>query len=331
MLEEKFSNKNICITGGLGFIGSAIAKRLANYANVTIIDSLIPEYGGNLFNVHNFESKLNIKIIDVREIKKLEKIFKKSQYIFNMAGQTSHMDSMSDPYTDLEINTMAQLSILESIRLHNPKVKIVFASTRQIYGKPDFLPVNEDHPIRPVDVNGINKNAGEQYHLLYHQVYEIPTSVLRLTNTYGPGMRIKDARQTFVGVWIKNLIQDSPFEVWGGDQLRDFNFVDDVVDAFLLAAIMDEANGQIFNLGSPEVIKLQDLADELVNANDGGCYKIKKFPADRKKIDIGDYYSDSSKIKNMLGWHPKTSLKEGLLKTIQFYKKYGKHFIDSTM
>ena len=329
MLAEKFRNKNICITGGLGFIGSAIARRLAHLANVTIIDALIPEYGGNLYNVNDVSSKLSIKILDVREIKKVKDIIKESDYIFNLAGQTSHMDSMSDPYTDLEINASAQLSILESIRVYNPGAKVIFASTRQIYGRPDYLPVDESHPIRPVDVNGINKNAGEQYHLLYHQVYGIPTSVLRLTNTYGPGMRIKDARQTFVGIWIKNLIENVPFEVWGGDQLRDFNYVDDVVDAFFLAALNNQANGEIFNLGSPEVVKLTALADTLVQVNGDGDYSIKEFPSERKKIDIGDYYSDSSKIMRVLGWEPKTKLEDGFKQTINFYRKYGKNYLDT--
>ena len=290
---------------------------------------MIPEYGGNLYNVNDVSSKLSIKILDVREIEKVKDIIKESDYIFNLAGQTSHMDSMSDPYTDLEINASAQLSILESIRVYNPGVKVIFASTRQIYGRPDYLPVDESHPIRPVDVNGINKNAGEQYHLLYHQVYGIPTSVLRLTNTYGPGMRIKDARQTFVGIWIKNLIENVPFEVWGGDQLRDFNYVDDVVDAFFLAALNNQANGEIFNLGSPEVVKLSALADTLVQVNGDGNYSIKEFPSERKKIDIGDYYSDSSKIMRVLGWEPKTKLEDGFKQTINFYRKYGKNYLDT--
>jgi len=331
MLSEKFNNKNICITGGLGFIGSSIARRLHGNAKITIIDSLIPEYGGNLQNIDAIKSSVDIKLLDVRDIEKAKEIIKKTDFIFNMAGQTSHMDSMSDPYTDLEINSLAQLSILESVRNYNPDAKVIFASTRQIYGKPDYLPVDESHPIRPVDVNGINKNAGEQYHLLYNQVYDIKTTVLRLTNTYGPGMRIKDARQTFVGIWIKNLIENVEFEVWGGDQLRDFNYVEDVVDAFLISAISENSNGQIFNLGSSEVISLSELAKKISSANGGGKFKVKEFPSERKKIDIGDYYSDSSKIKNMLGWQPNINLDEGLIKTMEFYKKYGEHYLNTSM
>ncbi|WP_287963199.1 NAD-dependent epimerase/dehydratase family protein [Alcanivorax sp.] len=318
---EWFAGKRILITGGLGFIGSAIARRLAGVAELTLVDSLIPEYGGNLANIRSIEEQVRINISDVRDPHSMRYLVQGMDVVFNMAGQTSHMDSMADPDTDLEINARAQLSILEALRHHNPEARIVFASTRQLYGRPGYLPVDEEHPIRPVDVNGINKAAGEQYHLLYHQVYGIPACVLRLTNTYGPGMRIKDARQTFVGIWIRRILEGKPFEVWGGGQLRDFNYVEDVVDAFLTAAGDPHADGQVFNLGSDEVVSLKELADLLVAANEGtGRYEIREFPADRKKIDIGDYYSDASLIAERLGWRPKTKLAEGLKQTLDYYR-----------
>jgi len=327
LIESNFKDKKICITGGAGFIGSAIANRLFGIAEITIVDSLIPEYGGNLHNIEKIKDDIKFDIADVREKDVIENLVKDMDYIFNMAGQTSHMDSMTDPHTDLEINARAQLSILEAIRQHNPKVKIIFASTRQIYGRPDNLPVDESHPIRPVDVNGINKNAGEQYHKLYNDVYGIQTSILRLTNTYGPGMRVKDARQTFVGIWIQKILKGEDFEVWGGDQLRDFNYVDDVVDAFLKVAINKNANGEIFNLGSDEVITLNELADALIDVHGSGNYKIRNFPEDRKKIDIGDYYSDYSKINELLEWHPSVNIKEGLSKTLDYYRQHGEHYL----
>ncbi|MCX6690452.1 MAG: NAD-dependent epimerase/dehydratase family protein, partial [Methanoregula sp.] len=232
-----FARKRVLITGGLGFIGSNLSRRLLDHsAEVTLVDSLIPEYGGNLFNIDGIENRLRVNISDVRDEHSMRYLVQGQDYIFNLAGQTSHLDSMQDPFTDLEINSRAQLSILEACRKYNPTVKIVFASTRQIYGKPDYLPVDEKHPIRPVDVNGINKLAGEWYHILYNNVYGIRACALRLTNTYGPGMRIKDARQTFLGIWIKLLLEGKPFEIWEGQQLRDFNYVDDAVDAFLIAA-----------------------------------------------------------------------------------------------
>jgi UDP-glucose 4-epimerase len=242
-------------------------------------------------------------------------------YLFNLAGQTSHMDSMRDPETDLEINCRAQLSILEACRHHNPEIRIVFASTRQMYGKPDYLPVDEKHLLRPVDVNGINKMAGEWYHILYNNVYGVRACALRLTNTIGPRMRVKDARQTFLGIWVRLLVEGKPFEVWGGEQLRDFSYVEDAVDAFLLAATHDDAYGHAFNLGAEPPISLLDTAKLLVEAAGEGKYVIKQFPAERKKIDIGDYYSDFSLIRELLGWQPRTPLLDALRQTVAFYRE----------
>jgi UDP-glucose 4-epimerase len=289
---------------------------------VTLVDSLIPEYGGNLFNVAGIEDRVTINIADVRDVHSMDYLVQGQNYLFNLAGQTSHMDSMQDPYVDLEINCKAQLSILEACRKHNPNIKIVFASTRQIYGKPDYLPVDEKHLLQPVDVNGINKMAGEWYHILYNNVYGIRASALRLTNTIGPRMRVKDSRQTFLGVWIRLLVEGKPFEVWGGDQLRDFTYVDDAVEAFLLAATSEQANGQVFNLGSEQSISLQGLAELLIEINGGGEYIARSFPADRKLIDIGDYYADFSRIRSCLGWEPRVPLREGLSRTLAFYREH---------
>jgi len=230
---------------------------------------------------------------------------------------------MTDPQTDLDINASAQLSILEACRLNNPAIKIVFASTRQLYGKPDYLPVDETHPIRPVDVNGINKLAGEWYHLLYNNVYGIRACALRLTNTYGPGMRVKDARQTFLGIWVRLLLEGKPIKVFGdGEQLRDFNYVGDCVDALLLAGASEQANGKVYNLGSEEVIGLKALAELMTSLGYDGTYELVPFPEERKAIDIGDYYSDFSLISAELGWSPRVNLKEGLLQTIDYYSKH---------
>jgi UDP-glucose 4-epimerase len=237
------------------------------------------------------------------------------------------MDSMTDPETDLEINCRAQLSMLEACRQHNPDIRVVFASTRQIYGRPDYLPVDEKHPLRPVDVNGINKLAGEEYHLLYSEVHGIRSTVLRLTNTIGPRMRIKDARQTFVGVWIRRLLEGRPFEVWGGAQLRDFTYVDDAVEALLVAATRAEAEGQVFNLGGPPPVTLIQLARLLVEVNGGGKFAVKRFPATRKKIDIGDFYADYGLITGKLGWQPRTGLRAALTHTLGFYRKELRHYV----
>jgi UDP-glucose 4-epimerase len=325
---DTWATAAVLITGGLGFIGSSLARRLAQAgAQVTLVDSLIPEYGGNLFNIAGIEDRVRVNISDVRDEHSMRYLVQGQDVLFNLAGQTSHMDSMQDPYTDLEINCRAQLAILETCRKHNPGIKLVFASTRQIYGKPETLPVSETHPLRPVDVNGINKMAGEWYHILYNNVYGLRACALRLTNTYGPRMRIKDARQTFLGVWLRLLVEGRPFEVWDGDQLRDFTYVDDAVEALLLAASNDAANGRVFNLGGDAAISLHRLADLLIEVNGGGDYVVQRFPADRKRIDIGDYYADDRLIRAVLGWQPQVSLRIGLTRTVEFYRQNLAHYL----
>jgi len=317
-----FRGQRVLVTGGLGFIGSNLVRTLvALGARVTVVDSLVPEYGGNRRNLHGIAGRVKIHIADVRDWPRLPRLVRGQDFLFNLAGQTSHMDSMTDPQTDLDINCRAQLAILEACRRHNPGIRIVFASTRQIYGKPDYLPVDEKHPLRPVDVNGINKIAGESFHLLYSRVYGLAATALRLTNTIGPRMRIKDARQTFVGVWIRRIVEGQPFEVWGGDQLRDFTYVDDAVEAFLLAAARPEAVGEVFNLGGPPRVTLHALAKMLVQINGSGVFEVRAFPGERKKIDIGDYYADDRLIARKLGWKPRTDLHTALARTLEFYRE----------
>lgn len=328
LFAKTFKGKRALITGGMGFIGSNLARTLVKLgAKVTVLDSMIPEYGGNRRNLHGIERQVNVNLSDVRDRHSLPEFLRGQDFLFNLAGQTSHMDSMTDPETDMEINCRAQLSLLETCRKHNPGVRIVFASTRQIYGRPDYLPVDEKHPLRPVDVNGINKLAGEEYHLLYSQVHGIRSTVLRLTNTVGPRMRVKDARQTFVGVWIRDVLQGKPIEVWGGDQRRDFTYVDDAVEALLLAAAKPEAVGAVFNLGGIGQISLRDLAQTLVDVAGEGRFQVRAFPAERKKIDIGDYYSDCRLIASVLGWRPRTTIKQALSKTVAYYRKELPHYL----
>ncbi|MBL9215710.1 MAG: NAD-dependent epimerase/dehydratase family protein [Opitutaceae bacterium] len=325
---SSFRGRRVLITGGLGFIGSNLARKLAGLgARVTVLDSLIPEYGGHRRNLRGCERKVNVQIADVRDRHILPEMLRGQDFLFNLAGQTSHMDSMTDPETDLEINCRAQLTLLEACRRHNPGLRVVFASTRQIYGRPDYLPVDERHPLRPVDVNGINKLAGEEYHLLYSQVHGIASTVLRLTNTIGPRMRVKDARQTFVGVWIRQILEGRPIEVWGGGQLRDFTYVDDAVEAFLLAAAHPRAVGGVFNLGGVGRISLRELAETLVDVAGQGSFRVRRFPADRKKIDIGDYYSDFTRITATLGWRPRVGIRPALARTLAYYRKELPHYL----
>ncbi|MBM3488233.1 MAG: NAD-dependent epimerase/dehydratase family protein [Alphaproteobacteria bacterium] len=319
---ESLRGRRVLVTGGLGFIGSNLARRLVELgADVVLVDSLIPEYGGNLFNVAGIEDRARVNISDVRDVHAFRHLVRDRELLFNLAGQTSHLDSMRDPVADLEINCAAQLNMLETCRRHAPGIKIVFASTRQIYGRPDYLPVDEKHILRPADVNGINKMAGEWYHILYNNVHGLKATALRLTNTFGPRMRVKDARQTFLGVWIKAVVRDEPFEVWGGQQLRDFSYVEDCVDALLAAATTDAVDGRFYNLAGDRVISLHDLAELLVEVAGGGRYEIKAFPPERKKIDIGDYYAEDTAFRTTTGWQARTRLGDGLAATLAFYRQ----------
>jgi UDP-glucose 4-epimerase len=324
-----YRRKRVLITGGLGFIGSNLARRLVELdASVLLVDSLIPTYGGNLFNVSGIEDAVRINIADVRDEHGMRYLVRGQDILFNLAGQVSHMDSMVDPYTDLEINARSQLSILEACRYGAPEATIVYASTRQIYGRPEYLPVDERHPSRPVDVNGINKLAGEWYHLVYHQVYGLRTVALRLTNTYGPRMRVKDARQTFLGIWLRRLLEGEPLLIYGdGRQIRDFNYVEDAVDALLEAGCRPDANGAIYNLGGDEPVSLLHLAEMLLELCGHDRFEIVPFPADRKLIDIGDYYGDYSKIRAALGWKPRIGLRHGLEATLDYYRRWLSHYL----
>lgn len=316
------------ITGGLGFIGSNLARRLVDEgARVTLADSLIPEYGGNLANIAGIEERVRVNISDVRDEHSMQQLVRGVDYVFNLAGQTSHMDSMRDPFTDLDINCRAQLFILEACRRSSPGVKVVFAGTRQVYGRPDRLPVDERHLQQPVDVNGVNKMAGEWYHIVYHHAFGLRTCSLRLTNTYGPRMRVRDARQTFVGIWIRRLLESEPFEVWDGGQLRDFTYVDDAVDALLRAAATDGTDGEVYNLGGDGPITLQQLAQLLVDVNGGGSFCTRPYPPDYKRIDIGSYFADDSRFRAATGWEPRVRLRDGLARTLAYYRDHLNQYV----
>jgi len=312
----------VVITGGLGFIGSTLALRLAELgADLLLVDNLVPEFGGNPFNIAPIRDRAAVEIADIRDVGAMRSLLHGCRYLFNLAAQTSHMDSMTDPETDLAINCRAQLTLLEACREVCPDARIVYASTRQIYGRPRYLPVDEKHPLHPVDVNGVNKMAGEAYHILFHDAYGMHATALRLTNTFGPRMRIKDARQTFVGIWLRAVLEGRPFEVWNGGQLRDLTYVDDAAEAFLLAALAPAAEGAVFNIGG-ERVRLGALADALVVANGGGSFETREFPAERKRIDIGDYYADDTRFRQMTGWQPRVSLADGLKRSLDYFRAH---------
>jgi UDP-glucose 4-epimerase len=317
------------ITGGLGFIGSNLAHRLAALgARILIVDSLIPEYGGNLFNISGIEDKLRVNIADVRQQSTMNYLVRDHDVIFNLAGQVSHIDSMQDPYTDLEINCRSQLSILEACRRYNPAVKVVFAGTRQVYGRPDSLPVSEKHLVRPTDVNGINKAAGEYYHLVYNNVFGVRACSLRLTNVFGPRQLLKHNRQGFVGWFVRQVIENREIQLYGDRrQIRDFVYVEDAADAFLRAGASDVSNGQVFNVGGVETIAHRDLVEMLIEIAGAGRYRFVDWPPEKKAIDIGDFTTDSSLIARTLGWRATTTLRDGFTRTIRFYREHLAHYV----
>jgi UDP-glucose 4-epimerase len=329
LLESAYRGARVLVTGGLGFIGSNLALHLVSLgAKVLVVDSLIPQYGGNLHNLEPVRDRVAVNIADVRDVYSMNYLVQGQDYIFNLAGQVSHLDSMVDPVTDLEINCRSQLTILEACRRHNPGVKVVYAGTRQQYGRPDYLPVDERHLMHPTDINGVNKMAGEWYHIVYNNAYGVRACSLRLTNTYGPRMRIKDARQTFLGWWLRLALEGRPIEIYGdGSQVRDFNYVDDVAHAFLLAGASERANGQVYNLGSPEPLSLRELAGLLSSLCPRCSYSLIPWPADRKAIDIGSYYGDYGKIRRELAWEPLVSLRDGLERTLAYFAANLEHYL----
>jgi len=324
-----YRNRRVLITGGLGFIGSNLAHRLVSLgARVLIVDSLIPEYGGNLFNIDGIEDRVRVNIADVRQQSTMNYLVREQDVIFNLAGQVSHIDSMQDPYTDLEINCRSQLFILEACRRNNPAVKVVYASTRQVYGRPESLPVSESHLVRPTDINGINKAAGEYYHLVYNNVFGVRAAVLRLSNVYGPRQLLKHNRQGFIGWFIRLAIEGGDIEIYGdGTQLRDFVYVEDAADAFLRAGATDTANGQVLNVGGNEPVAHRTLVAMLVDVAGTGTYRFVEWPADKKAIDIGDFITDSTAIARVLGWRAVTPLREGFERTLAFYRAHLGHYV----
>jgi UDP-glucose 4-epimerase len=326
-----YRGRAVMITGGLGFIGSNLARALvALGADVLLVDSLIPDYGGNLFNIDGIADRVRVNVADIRQPSTMNYLVRDREVIFSLAGQVSHIDSMRDPYTDLDINCRSQLTVLEACRNHNPKAKVVYAGTRQVYGKPDSLPVSETQLVRPTDVNGINKVAGEYYHLVYNNVFGVRGCSLRLTNVYGPRQLIRHNRQGFIAWFIRLAIEDRTIQIFGdGSQLRDFVYVDDAADAFLRAGASDACNGEVFNVGGAQPISHRDLTTLLLGIAGSGRVEYVDWPAEQKAIDIGSFYADSTKFAAATGWSPAVTLAEGLRRTVAFYREHRDRYVDS--
>lgn len=322
---------SVLITGGAGFIGSNLARSLVAIGGVkvSIVDSFIPDQGGCLFNLHGIENNVELHRVDLRDSGSINHLVSGVDYVFNLAGNVSHLESMLKPQLDLELNCVAHLTLLEAIRQYNPHVKIVFTSTRQVYGKPLYLPVDEQHRLAPLDVNGINKLAAEHYHLLYHRIYGTRAVCLRLTNTYGPRQLLCHDRQGFIPWFIRGAMEGKVLELFGdGRQRRDLNYVDDVVEALLLTGASEATDGEIYNLGAPDPVSVAELAEELIALTGRGQIRAVPFPTERQLIDIGNFYSSYRKIESVIGWRPRTSLRTGLALTIEYYRKHGKHYLE---
>jgi len=319
------------VTGGLGFIGSHLAIELVELgAEVTILDALIPGLGGNPYNVREIADVVRVQEGDLRDTERLAELVKGQNYVFNLAGQTNHVGSMRDPELDLDINCRAQLCLLEACRAHNPDARIVFAASRQQYGRPQTLPVTEDHPVSPVDVNGINLCAGEAYHLLYDRVYDLHGASLRLTNVYGPHLALAAGGQGFVSVFIRLALEGRTIAVYGdGSQVRDFMYVSDAVDAFLAVAAADGRHGEAFNAGGPAPESVRHVAELCQrNARRGGSVEVVPWPPEHEQIDVGSIYLDSSRLSAQTGWCPSVGLDEGMRRTFEFYEAHGDAYLN---
>ncbi len=310
-------------------MGSNLALALAEAdAEVTVVDARVPTHGANPHNLEGAARHIDVLEADLGAADAVGDAVAGADVIFNLAGQVSHVESMARPLFDLDVNTRSQLAFLEILRSAGSQAVVIYTSTRQIFGHPRYLPVDEDHPVSPVDVNGITKWAAEQLHLLYTELYGIRACAVRLTNVYGPRQRLKGDLQGFLPIFVRRALAGEPITVFGdGAQERDCLYVDDVVECLLLAGRSADATGEVFNVGNDERLSLRQIAEAVVAAAGSGSVESVPWPPDRDAIDIGSYYGDSSKAKRVLGWEPRTAFTDGIRRTIDFYRSRRSHYL----
>lgn len=320
----------VLVTGGLGFIGSNLALRLTELgAKVTVVDGCILGCGANRFNLEPQQQSISVMVQELGEMDaEVESAIAQARVIFNLAGEISHIHSMEYPERDLQLNTVSQLRFLDSCRRLNRGVRVVYAGTRQVFGRPRYLPIDDKHPIRPVDFNGVHKYAASMYHLMMTELGDLDAVVLRLTNVYGQRMSLNVAGQGFLGVFFRRALLGEGLSVYGdGAQLRDPLFVDDAVEAFLLAGLAEGLAERQINVGGGQALSLREIAAAIQGAVGGPAPLSVEYPPHLKSIDIGSYYTDTRQAKDLLGWQPSTPFAAGVERTLGFYRQHMEEYL----
>jgi nucleoside-diphosphate-sugar epimerase len=325
---DDYRGKKVLVTGGLGFIGSNLAIRLVEEgASVSIVDSVDPSSGANYFNIDPIKNDVEVVEGDCCDLALMRRLVRERSHVFSLAGHVSHIESMQDPFSDLRMNALGPLTALEACRMENHDARIVYSGTRQAYGRPQALPVTEDQPLKPVDVNGVNKMAGEWFHMVYAHAYGMPAVSLRLVNTYGPRQLVKHALQGFTGWFVRQAIEGAEIQLFGdGQQIRGFNYVDDVVDALMIAGVNNSVCGDYFNLGGIKPVTLETFVQLILRITGRGSYRIVPFPPEKKVIDLGSVYCSWTKFNSATGWQPRVSLEEGLTRMVEYYRRNRNHY-----
>jgi UDP-glucose 4-epimerase len=325
---KRFSGTKAVVTGGLGFIGSNLVHALtALGCGVTVVDGLMPDQGGNRYNLRGIEDQVDLRIADLRDEVAMGDAVHGRDFVFNLAASVSHLDSLDAPFHDLDVNARGTLTMLEAVRRRAPEARVVHSGTRSEYGLIQTSPVSEAHPLLPTEVNSANKAVATLYHVAYHIAHGLHTVSLRLTNTYGPRMLTAHHRQGFINWFVRLAVEGGTYRLYGdGNQMRDLVYVDDVVQAMLLAAVTDDSAGQILNTGSGSPVSLKTIAEELVSITGKGSIEYVPFPDDARRIEIGDYFADASAIGRVLDWHPAIGLREGLERSVRYFEANRKHY-----